>query len=79
MGGGMIMIDCPHCNGLGYLSSVATEGDSDPDKIGASAKAAFVIDRRSRTYREAIAKIVETHSCSRDEAAMIFDEEFDKL
>lgn len=73
MGGGMMMIECPACNGLGVLSVQPTNVDIElPKEV-------VVIDRRSKTYREAISKIMETHKCSREEATMIFDEEFDKL
>jgi hypothetical protein len=72
LGGGMMMIDCPACHGLGMINVDATKAADVPKEL-------ISIDRRSRAYRDAITKIMETHKCSREEASMVFDEEFDKL
>ena len=68
MGGGMIMMDCKNCHGIGKLHEIKIE---KPLAVG--------IDKRSKTYRESIAKIMELHDCDREKASAIFDEEFDKL
>jgi hypothetical protein len=39
----------------------------------------IVVDKRSKTYKDAIAKIMEASNVSKDEASRIFDEEFEKL
>lgn len=61
MGGGMIMKDCPHCAGSGFI-------------------AIRELDKRSKTYRDAIDKIMKLNEgISRDEAAKMFDDEYEKL
>lgn len=66
MGGGMIMKDCPNCDGYGTLDI------TKPVTV-------VVADKRSKSYRDAITKIMDLHKVDRDEAVKIFDEEFDKL
>lgn len=69
MGGGMIMKDCPNCDGYGTI----TEG------VAPSKAKAVSVDRRSRSYRDAITKIMDLHKVDREEAVKIFDEEFNAL
>jgi hypothetical protein len=66
MGGGMIYENCHLCSGSGKL-------------IPATEKVDVVVDKRSKTYKDAIAKIMEASDVSKEEAARIFDEEFEKL
>jgi len=70
MGGGMMMRDCPQCHGAGKIQDVVIE-KVIPRNI--------IADRRSKTYRDSITKIMELHDCDRERATAIFDEEFDKL
>ncbi len=69
MGGGMMMMDCPRCEGVGKIFDDA--GDKKPVKVE--------IDRRSKSYKESIAKIMASEDVDRDRAVEIFDEEFAKL
>lgn len=66
MGGGMMPRDCPACDGSGKVNS------------DVRIKEKVVVDRRSKTYKEAIAKIMEG-GLDKEAAARIFDEEFEKL
>lgn len=58
----MIYKECPACK--------------FPKEVQAEQKVA--VDRRSKTYKEAIAKIMEG-GLDKEAAVKIFDEEFDKL
>lgn len=68
MGGGMLMRDCPACDGLGKIFAQETKKVMKAE-----------IDRRSKSYRESIAKIMSSEGCSREEAADLFDEAYEKL
>lgn len=63
MGGGMIYRECPDCNGEGTISP---------------AEPKVTVNRRSKAYKDAIAKLEET-GLSKDEAVKVFDEEFERL
>lgn len=69
MGSGFMQKDCPQCDGLGklYEKGVVVE----PKKVE--------IDRRSKSYRESIAKIMASEDISREEAVKVFDEAYEKL
>lgn len=69
VGLGMMLADCRACEGDGI---VAIDGVKD------KAKTVSLLDKRSASYRQAIKKIMES-GVSKDEAARIFDEEFEKL
>jgi hypothetical protein len=71
MGGGMMMMDCVACDGTGEVSDIV--------KPEVAPVTVAVIDRRGKTYKEAVMKIMDLHRCSKDEAVQIFDEEFSKL
>lgn len=70
MGGGMMMDECNPCEGTGKISDVPAVIIT-PDVA--------TIDRRGKTYKEAVVKIMDLHSCEKDEAVRIFDDEFSKL
>ena len=42
-------------------------------------KKPVTIDKRSKSYKEAIEKIVQAEDCSREEAVVMFESEFDKI
>jgi hypothetical protein len=67
MGGGMMMDDCNACEGTGKIS----------DKPLAPKEP--IVDKRSKSYKEAVTKIMDLHACDKDEAVRIFDDEFSKL
>ncbi len=69
MGGGMMMDDCHACDGTGKIYDVPVAVVAKP----------VVIDRRSTSYKEAVAKIMDLHSCDKDAAVKIFDDEFSKI
>ena len=69
MGGGMMMMDCPRCDGLGKIFE--NNADKKPVKVE--------IDKRSKSYKESIAKIMASENVDREKAVEIFDEEFAKL
>jgi RecJ-like exonuclease len=71
MGGGMMMQDCVACDGSGKIDDSPV-----PDDTYVSRE---TIDRRSKTYKEAINGIMDLHSCDKEEAVRIFDDEFSKL
>ncbi len=58
---------------MGYLDchSCATPAVAVPTLV--------TVDRRSKSYKDAINKIVEVNGVSREEAVRVFDEEFEKL
>lgn len=70
MGGGMMMQDCAACEGSGKI-------DNDPVVIQPVSLAN--VDRRSRTYKDAIQGIMDLRECSREEAVKVFDDEFSKI
>lgn len=72
MGGGMMRMDCDDCDGIGKVY---------PDDVDATPLARdFVIDKRSKSYREAIKKLKSIHPDKSDlEISEIFEKEFDKL
>ena len=68
MGGGFMRIDCPECDGIGKLFNNETK------KV-----VKVEIDRRSKSYKESIAKIMASEGCDRESAVNIFDEAYEKL
>lgn len=72
MGGGMMRVDCDDCDGNGKVYP-----DFDDD---VSLAKDFVIDKRSKSYREAIKKLKSIHpDMSDSEISEIFEKEFEKL
>jgi hypothetical protein len=69
MGGGMMMDDCNACEGTGKISDI----------VVAAKAISLDFDKRSKSYKEAVVKIMDLHSCDRVEAVRIFDDEFSKL
>jgi len=69
-GGGFMMKDCPLCDGLGKIY------DKPVDSVKPTQ---VVIDRRRKSYKESIAKIMASEDISRDDAVKIFDEEYAKI
>ena len=68
MGNGMMMKECHHCEGFGTL-------DTEP-----KVKEIVQVDRRSKSYKEAIDKIMKLHpKYTREDAVKVFDSEFDKI
>ncbi len=64
MGGGMTHLDCVDCKGTGKII--------EPDKV--------VLDKRSKSYRDAIDNIMALNpDYTREDAAKVFDAEFEKL
>jgi hypothetical protein len=68
MANGMVYRDCVKCDAEGVIYSDEIE----------KPKIAVNIDKRSAEYKTAIKKIMESGS-TKEEAAKIFDEEFEKL
>ena len=64
MGSGMIIMDC-YCEEF--------------DEIPVKPKQPVQIDKRSKSYREAIEKIMNTYDVNRAEAVRVFESEFDKI
>ena len=62
------MCDCPECDGIGKLFNNETK------KV-----VKVEIDRRSKSYKESIAKIMASEGCDRESAVNIFDEAYEKL
>ncbi len=72
MGGGMMRVDCDDCDGIGKVYPE----DENPVSLAKD----FVIDKRSRSYRDAIKKLKAIHPEMSDlEISDIFEKEFDKL
>lgn len=67
MGGGFMMRECPECEGHGKLFDEPV------------VKPKIEIDRRSKSYKESIAKIMQSEKCSHKEAVEMFDTEYEKL
>ena len=67
MGGGFMMRECPQCDGDGKIYDAPTP------------KPKVELDRRSKSYKESIAKIMESEGCDREKAVEMFDEEYEKL
>lgn len=53
--------------------------DCDDGVVRESCATSVAIDKRSKSYREAIQKIMESNDVSREEATAIFDEEYAKI
>jgi hypothetical protein len=71
MGGGMMLIECPECDGFGYIR---------PSDKEVKQKTSVPLDRRSKSYKEAIAKLKKLHpDKSDDEITELFDSEYEKL
>lgn len=69
MGMGMIAKDCHVCDGFGTINESKVKVNEP-----------VVVDRSSKSYKEAIAKIMKLNpKYSRDDAIKIFDSEFDKI
>lgn len=69
LGGGMMMQDCRNCHGTGYIQE-----QKEVKKMSTQD-----IDKRSKSYKNAIKSIQENHDCSFEDASKIFDEEFARL
>jgi len=67
LGGGMMLQDCTRCDGVGKIQS-------EPQ-----AKVVEKPDKRSKTYKEAILKIMEIKDCSKEDAVIEFDKQYEKL
>lgn len=68
MGGGMMHVECPCCEGMGFVFK-----DSRKKKV-------IVIDKQSKSYREAIKKIQSLNEKISDEQAeKIFEHEFNNI
>jgi hypothetical protein len=74
MGGGMMFMECPQCRGEGKIYERAPVYEELKASVGAES-----IDRRSKSYREAIAKIMDVDGVDRPEAVKIFDERFSEV
>jgi hypothetical protein len=66
MGNGMIMTECQLCK---YGNVEARKKYPPLDKV----------DRRSKSYNNAISDIMSTSNISRAEAVKVFDETYDKI
>jgi len=64
MGPGMMMKDC-YCD--------------DIEDVKVKAPESIQIDKRSKAYRDAIAKIMQENKLSKSEATEMFEQEFKKL
>jgi len=76
LGGGFCQLVCEVCNGNGTIR-VQVEG-SDDRATDVSDIGKVKIDKRSKTYKVAIASIMEKSGLSESEAKKIFDEEMEK-
>ena len=73
-GGGMMRVDCNDCDGMGKVYP------EDVEEVAAPLARNFVIDKRSKEYKEAIKKIKAINpDLSDQEVSDIFDKEFNKL
>ena len=71
LGGGFMMMDCRECRGTGVIGNA----DSKP-----AAPDLKLLDKRSKSYKQAIRKISDLHpDLSREECEKIFDEEYEKI
>ena len=67
---------CTKCNGTKRIMGMGMiYKDCDCTDI----PKAVTLDRRSKAYKEAIDKIMQTNDCSREDAIDVFDSEFDKI
>lgn len=70
MGSGMMLKECHHCDGYGTLDESKTKKVVEVVKV----------DKRSKSYKEAIDKIMRLHpDYTREQAVAVFDSEFDKI
>jgi hypothetical protein len=70
MGGGMMRIECDDCEGRGRLY---------PDEVPGYKKP-VVIDKESKSYKNAISRIKKLHPDLTDEEVIdIFEKEYNKL
>jgi DnaJ-class molecular chaperone len=71
MGNGMIMMDCPKCDGYGEYHETKPANDD---------KSEMKIDKRSSHYKDAIKEIMELNpKLSRQKAAKMFEDTYDKV
>lgn len=72
LGGGMMQTECTECEGAGHLYDAETPAAPKDVKV--------CIDRRSKSYKEAIEKIKELNpEISDEDARDLFDLEYEKL
>jgi len=73
LGGGFMMMDCRECRGTGVMSTT-------PPVTGGTDSVSKGLDKRSKSYKQAIRKIADLHpDMSREECEKIFDEEYEKI
>ena len=71
---------CRKCYGSGrIMGNGMIYHACDCKDVLAAVKEPITIDKRSKAYREAIEKLMVTHDIDRDEAAKVFESEFDKI
>ena len=68
MGSGMMLKECHHCEGFGTLD--------EPKAV----TPVVTVDRKSKSYKEAIEKIMKLNpKYTREDAVKVFDAKFDKI
>lgn len=66
IGNGFMMTDCELCADSQYISNDTARVDKPIDKV----------DRRSKSYKDAINEIMRTSKVNRAEATKLFDESY---
>lgn len=71
MGGGFMMQTCTRCAGDGYIHEFKQNLIEH--------QATKEVDKRSKSYKDAVKSIQKEYDCSYEEARKYFDEEYEKL
>lgn len=67
LGMGMMYVECRNCDGYGTLEKKEER------------KEVVIVDKRSKSYKDALIKIMDRTGTTREQAVKIFDEEFEKF
>lgn len=71
---------CSKCQGSGEIMGngmMFKQCDCDDGRVREVQP--IQIDKRSKAYREAITRLMETSDCTREEAVIMFESEFNKI
>ncbi len=75
---------CQKCNGSGKFMGIGfvtleCPCDDEYESVKKSTSNEVQIDKRSKSYREAITRLMSENDLSREEAIELFEEEFKKI